>query len=141
MMTSHQSPSGFVVAGVNLAFSYAAGEAASRFLAALRDEQRIYGARCPHCRRVLAPARGFCPRCGVDTEEWIEVGPGGTLTAFAAQDGQVYALIRLDGADTNLVHVLGGVELDVWRVGMRVEPVFAEERTGAICDIAYFQRG
>lgn len=125
--------------GVSLTFRYAAGKAASRFLAALRDEGRIYGARCPQCRRVLVPARGFCPRCSEDTDEWVEVGPGGTLTAFTVRDGRGFGLVRLDGADIDLVHWLGEAEPDAWEVGMRVEAVFAHERKGHILDIAYFR--
>lgn len=125
--------------GVSLTFRYAAGKAASRFLAALRDEGRIYGTRCSQCGRVLVPARSFCPRCGVDTDEWVEVGPGGTLTAFTARDGQVFGLVRLDGADTDLVHLLGESEPGAWRVGMRVEAAFARERQGHILDIACFK--
>ena len=127
--------------GVSLTFRYAAGKTASRFLAALRDERRIYGTRCPQCRRVLVPARSFCPRCGVDTGEWVEVGPAGRLLAFTVRDGQVFGLIRLDGADTGLVHLLGEVERETWHVGMRVEAVFAEERAGDIRDIAHFRPG
>jgi hypothetical protein len=128
-----------VRAGVSLTFRYAAGKAASRFLAALRDEKRIYGTRCPECRQVLVPARSFCPRCGVDTDEWVEVGPGGTLTAFIVRGEQVFGLIRLDGADTDLVHRLEGADPGAWRVGMQVEAVFAQQRRGHILDIAYFK--
>jgi len=154
-------PSAVVEEGVSLSFRYAAGKVASRFLVALRDEKRIYGTRCPECRRVLVPARSFCSRCGVDTDEWVEVSPEGTLTAFTTtrnpqseiqnpkseirnpqseiQNPRIYGLIRLDGADTDLVHRLGEAEPDVWRVGMRVEAVFAQERKGHILDIAYFR--
>jgi len=125
--------------GVSLTFRYAAGKIASRFLAALRDERRIYGSGCPRCQRVLVPARSLCPRCGVDTETWVEVGPGGTLMAFAARNGKVFGLIRLDGASTDLVHLLGGAEMGIWRIGMRVEAVFAPKRRGHILDIACFR--
>ncbi|MFQ5613760.1 MAG: Zn-ribbon domain-containing OB-fold protein [Anaerolineae bacterium] len=138
-----------IVAGVNLAFNYAAGETASRFLIALRDERRIYGRRCPDCGRVLVPARSFCPRCGVETADWVEVGPAGTLTAFTVVHQPepyhplpapfAYGLIRLDGADVELVHLLGETPVDSIKVGMRVEAVFAAERMGSICDIAYFR--
>jgi len=134
-MNNETMNDGFVDAGVNLEFRYAAGKAASRFLAALRDEGRIYGARCPQCQRVLVPARSFCPRCGVDTAVWLEVGPTGILIAAAPPFG----LIRLDGADTNLVHRLGGAESGAWQPGIQVEAVFATGRTGSINDIAYFR--
>ncbi len=141
-------PDEFVTAGVNLQFSYAAGEAASRFLIALRDEKMIYGTRCPDCRRVLVPARSFCPRCFVETREWVEVGPAGTLTAFAPAPllprspapALALALIRLDGANTALVHRIGELSDVTPRIGLRVTAVFADARSGTILeDIAYFK--
>ena len=50
-----------------------------------------------------------------------------------------YALIKLDGADTALLHVLGEVDLRKLSTGMRVEPVFAEEPKGSILTIKYFK--
>lgn len=144
-ITNIQFPIGFVASGINLEFSYAAGETASRFLAALRDEQKIYGTRCPDCQRVLVPARPFCSRCFVEPTEWIEVGPRGTLIAFAPITStslpptSSLALICLDGAHTNLLHLLEGAGLEGWRIGMRLEAVFATERVGSIRDILYFR--
>lgn len=143
----HESGDATITAGVNLQFKYAAGKAASRFLAALRDEQAIYGTRCPACRRVLVPARSFCPRCGCETTGWLAVGPAGTLVAFAADPLPAHppapslplALIRLDGADTALVHRIGEANPDALFVGQRVTAVFAEARSGTILDIAYFK--
>lgn len=155
--------SGIVAAGVNLNFSYAAGQAASRFLIALRDEKKIYGTRCEECQRVLVPARSFCPRCFEETREWVEVGPVGTIVAFAPNPtlqppslqgkgesssppriGEglgvgFLALIRLDGAETALVHRLAQVDAETLHIGQRVTAVFAEERHGHILDIAYFR--
>jgi len=143
-MSHEPMTNGWVTASVNLSFRYAAGAAASRFLTALRDEQKIYGTRCPDCRRVLVPARSFCPRCFVDTTEWIEVGPLGTLVAIAAvplssSPRLPLALIRLDGADTNLLHLLGEAEPPAWQIGLRLEAVFATERRASIRDILYFR--
>jgi uncharacterized OB-fold protein len=136
----------FVNTGVNLAFSYAAGEAASRVLIALRDEKKIYGTHCTGCRRVLVPARSFCPRCFMETTEWIEVGPAGTLVAFATAPllprpsaPLPLGLIRLDGADTALVHRIGEIHSDALCIGLRVTAVFTETRSGSILDIAYFK--
>lgn len=160
-ISNPHSPQDFVTAGVNLTFSYAAGEAASRFLVALRDERVIYGTRCPECRRVLVPARSFCPRCFVDTAEWLAVGPQGVVTAVAPRtppsalsspdrghplaassafslQPSAFALIRLDGADTALVHRVGETARLAPRVGLRVVAVFAEDRTGSILDIDHF---
>ncbi|MCZ7567303.1 MAG: Zn-ribbon domain-containing OB-fold protein [Ardenticatenaceae bacterium] len=142
----HKSGDTAIAAGVKLQFRYSAGAAASRFLIALRDERKIYGTRCPGCRRVMVPARSFCPRCGRETAEWLEVGPAGRLIAFAvAQPTQplapqpLLALIQLDGADTALVHRIGEADPATLFAGRRVTAVFAETRNGSILDIAYFK--
>jgi uncharacterized OB-fold protein len=52
-----------------------------------------------------------------------------------------YALgiVKLDGATSGLVHILGGVEPEQLEKGMRMEAVFQEERTGSYLDIRYFR--
>lgn len=138
----------FFTAGVSIPFSYAAGRTASRFLVELRDHCRITGTRCPRCGRVLVPARGFCARCQVDTADWVEVGPAGTLRLFAVAHQArpydplpvpfAYGLIRLDDADVDLLHLVSGVPVETLRIGLRVRPVFRKDRTASILDIAYF---
>jgi len=51
----------------------------------------------------------------------------------------VYGIIQLDGADTGFVHMLGEVDPEQLRVGMKVQAVFKEERVGNILDIKYFK--
>jgi len=51
----------------------------------------------------------------------------------------VLALIKLDGADTNLVYLLGDVDPDNVTHGMRVEPVWREERYGYMSDLKHFK--
>ncbi len=124
---------------IRIPFRYAAGAAGSRFLAALRDQQRILGARCAACARVLVPLRAFCPVCGSETLDTVEVGPGGTLQTWTTRaDGTVFAVILLDGASSGLVHRLldGGEEACC---GLRVRARFATERRGGILDIAGFE--
>jgi len=52
-----------------------------------------------------------------------------------------YALgiIKLDGAGSGLVHLLGEIEPEDIRVGMRVQAVFREVREGNYLDIKYFK--
>jgi len=45
----------------------------------------------------------------------------------------------MDGADTGLVHLIGGVDPDRVKVGMRVQAVIAKERDGHITDIKHFR--
>jgi uncharacterized OB-fold protein len=68
-----------------------------------------------------------------------------TVTRYAVPGIQPleppYALgvIKLDGASSGFVHLLGEVEPDELRVGMRMKAVFSEERTGGYLDIKYFK--
>ncbi len=132
---------------ITIPFSYAAGAAASRFLVALRDERRILGARCPGCARVLVPARSFCARCWGDTGEWVEVGPHGALATWTTvrlalphlpPPPVTLGLVRLDGADTDLLHVVGG-DARLLRPGTRLRPVWREARSGSVLDIDHFE--
>ncbi len=135
---------------LRIPYSWAAGAHATRFYREIAEHRRIMGTRCPRCGRVLVPARKSCSRCFQDTTEWVEVGPIGVVTSFTIvhySEPQIQpmkppfaiALIRLDGADTALLHLLGEVELSKIRTGMRVEPVFADEPKGHILDIRYFK--
>lgn len=139
----------FVPVEMRFTMSYAAGETASRFFTILRDQCRIMGTKCPQCGRVLVPARQFCSTCFVDATDWVEVGPGGNLISHTVVHHHephhpkavpfAYGIIRLDGADTNFVHLLGGCEIDTIHNGMRLEAVFAENRDAGILDINYFR--
>ncbi len=147
-MTDHKERT--VVQGkVNLPFSYAAGRTASRFFVELRDHQKILGKKCPQCQRVIVPAQLFCKECFVDTAEWVEVGPKGQLVTFTVvyrhephhpkKTPFAYGIVKLDGADTSMVHLLGELEPADIREGMRLRAVFRQKREGNILDIAYFK--
>jgi len=147
-MSDHMG--GMVLHGkIDLPFSYSAGKTASRFFVELRDHQRIMGKRCPLCRRVIVPAQLFCKECFVETDEWVEVGPEGTLVTFTVvyHKGNhhpknvplAYGIIKLDGADTSIVHLLGETDVTKLEHGMKVRVVFSEKRKGHILDIECFR--
>jgi uncharacterized OB-fold protein len=139
----------------NLPFRHTAGRFASRFFRELRDNKKIWGVRCPDCRRVLLPPRPLCERCLASIDEWVEVGQQGTLEAFTICYVPFLGLppppiativVKLDGADGCLSHVLGGVDLSdvdkapqLVKIGMRVQAVWRKERKGEISDIEYFR--
>jgi len=134
---------------IKLPYTWQAGETASFYLTQLRDEKRLWGKRCPKCSRVLAPPRKVCPLCTVPTGAWVELTGQGTVDTFTIVHRPTnlhplpapfaYAIIRLDGADTGFLHVLGEVAPAQVREGMRVQAVFARERKGLPTDIAYFK--
>ncbi len=129
--------------------SYSAGPKRSRFLLSLRDHQKILGTKCPACSRIYVPARSTCPKCFEDMEEWVEVSHEGILESYTvvyqsepihiADTPFVFGIVKLDGADTGMVHRLGGIDYKKIRIGMRVRAVFSEERKGDIRDIQYFK--
>jgi hypothetical protein len=130
-------------------YRYFPGPVATRFFLALRDEARILGIRCPQCRMVYVPPEPTCGRCFSKLEEWVEVGKEGILQGYTithyslpvhpAPAPVIYGLIRLDRADTALLHLLGQVDADDLKIGMRVEAVFRMERRGNILDIEHFR--
>lgn len=134
---------------IKVPYNWQAGETASRFLLTLKNERRFVGKKCPKCAKVLVPPRKSCPTCFVETGDWEDVSDQGLVETFTIvrRDTGIlpmkppfaYAVIRLDGADTGLVHLLGEVEPEAVRAGMRVKAVFAEGRTGKLLDVKYFK--
>jgi hypothetical protein len=137
----------------NFDYTYFAGEAASRFFAALKNEQKIMGATCPSCKRVLVPARSFCDACFQRTTDWVAVGPEGTLETFtiitAAFPGLpeppiVMAYVTMDGADTALVNMVHGLDLsdiDAAAAELQKQPriraEFIDDPQGRITDFSF----
>jgi hypothetical protein len=124
------------------------GPVLGRFFGGLRDG-RIEGVKTV-AGRVLCPPLEHDPETGeATTGDWVEVGPGGTVTTWAwiaePRDQHplarpfAFALVQLDGADTGLLHAVDAGEEGRMRTGMRVRARFADERTGRIQDIACFE--
>jgi uncharacterized OB-fold protein len=67
--------------------------------------------------------------------ELVRVGDAGIVVAWCEDAGVTAALIRLDGADSHLLHVLDVVAPTV---GMRVHADWRPERTGSITDVRAF---
>ena len=129
---------------------YTAGLAGERFFRALADRGAFLATRCERCSVVYCPATAFCERCLGAIEEELEVGPAGILESFTVVrigfDGEdlvapvVVGLIRLDGADTCLVHRVAGDPTGL-SVGMEVEAVLRDPgaRSGSLDDVQHFQ--
>ena len=134
---------------IKVPYTWTVGEVGSRFFIELRDKKKIWGDKCPRCGTVFVPPRKVCSKCYSNIGEWVEVGTKGTLLTFTvvryknnlqSRDAPfAYGIIKLDGADTGLLHLLGEVDLEQINIGMRVEAVFGEDRKGEILDIKYFR--
>ena len=124
------------------------GPVIGAFLTGLRDGKLfgVVGAG----GSVVVPPTEYDPTTGEDTGELVEVGPGGVVESWAWVAAPqpkhplnrpfAWALIRLDGADTALLHVVDAGGPDRLGSGDRVTVKFrpAAERIGAMADIEAF---
>lgn len=134
---------------ISVPYTWWAGDTAGRFLRALHDRQTIMGTRCEHCRRVFVPPRKTCPTCFANNATWVTVANQGTLVTFSVARRQlaaipatvpvVFGLIRLDGADTALLHRIDGIEPEHVTIGMRVKASFSRDAGKTIKAIAHFE--
>ncbi len=138
-------------APLTLSFDYtrSVGPTLSKFFTALR-ERRVLGVRGSDGRVHVPPAE-YDPVTYQPLGEMVPVSAVGTVVSWSWQaeplEGQpldrpfAWALIKLDGADTPLIHAVDAGEPEGIRTGARVHVHWADEPVGAITDIAYFALG
>ena len=129
---------------VEFPFTRSLGPVQSAFLTGLR-ERTVLGVRTAD-GRVLVPPVEYDPVTAEELRDLVEVAPTGTVTTWAHNPAPrrdqpldrpfAWALIRLDGADTALLHA---VDADTVHTGMRVRIRWADDREGAVTDIACFE--
>ena len=144
----HEPP---LSAPLKLSFDYtrSVGPLLSQFFTALR-ERRIVGVRGSDGRVHVPPAE-FDPVTYERLTEIVPVASVGTVVSWTWQpaplEGQpldrpfAWALMKLDGADTPLLHAVDAVSADAISTGARVHAHWVDEPVGAITDIAYFALG
>jgi uncharacterized OB-fold protein len=145
---THQPP---LSAPLKLSFDYtrSVGPLLGQFFTALR-ERRILGVRGSD-GRVLVPPAEYDPVTYEPLTEVVPVASVGTVLSWTWQpdplEGQpldrpfAWALIKLDGADTALLHAVDADSPDAISTGARVHAHWADEPVGAITDIACFALG
>ena len=127
-------------------FSRTLGAAQTAFFTGLR-EGIVLGAKGASGQVVVPPVE-YDPITGEELEELVEVGHAGEVTSWAwvAEPGDkhvldhpfAFALIKLDGADQPMLHVVDAGDESAMSTGMRVEVRWAEEREGHFTDIEAF---
>jgi len=135
---------------VKLPCTWHVGATGSRFYTELKDNCSIWGTRCTECDLVYLPPKSTCPRCFSEIKEWVEVGNVGTLLTYTeihyslpniqpVNPPYYIGIIKVDGASTGLVHLLGEVDKAELRIGIKMQAVFRDEREGNYLDIKYFR--
>ena len=141
-------------------FSMNLGAAYTKFMEGLTDK-KFLGTKVGD--RTYCPAKDFCYKTLKKPDEWIEMDGTGTVEAFTVvhtkdnhviykesdrmpEPPYVLASIRIDQSDYCMFHFLGGVDyqdpgalIEKVRIGLKVRPVWAENREGNILDIQYFE--
>lgn len=138
----------------NIDYQVTLGHVYTKFFEGLRNK-KILGNKCGKCGRVYIPARPFCDICFVEPKEWLEAKPNATVQGFTVtfrkfanlpEPPYITALIKIDNSAVSFLHFLGGIDYkdeleipDKIQMGMKVEPVWAEDRKGEMLDIKYFK--
>jgi uncharacterized OB-fold protein len=123
------------------------GPVIGAFLTALRDK-RVIGVRAPD-GRVLVPPFEYDPETGEALTELVDVASEGVVERAAwvteplrthpLDHPFAWALVKLDGADTSLLHAFDCGSADRAQPGTRVRVRWASETEGHIKDIACFE--
>ncbi len=131
-----------------LEFTYtrSVGPVIGQFLTGLRDG-KILGARTA-AGKVIVPPTEYDPDTGEPIKDFVEVAAIGTVQTWAwvaepraahpLKRPFAFALIKLDGADTALLHAVKVAHPEDITTGMRVEVSWSDSRSGKIGDIACF---
>ena len=132
---------------VEYPFTRTVGPVQSAFFTGLR-EGVVIGVRNSD-GGVMCPPVEYDPFTSEPLTELVEVGAAGEVTTWAWVDQPragtpldrpfAWALIRLDGADTAMLHAVDAGSPDAMATGMRVRIRWADEREGVITDIACFE--
>jgi len=134
---------------VQFPYKRSTGEVTGRFLAGLKEQKKIWGRRVSG-QGVVVPPNSYSEIDAKAGGDWVEVKDEGTVTAVGVVEKPVadlhptdepfaYVLVKLDGADTALAHVVRERIGEV-KVGSRVKAVWAADdaRKGTIRDIDCF---
>ena len=131
-----------------LAYNYkrSSGPVMSEFFEAL-GQQKILGTKS-NAGKVFSPAAEFDPETNEPLKEMVEVGPGGVVESFSwIEDPQhhhlikepfAFALIKLDGADTSMLHMVTQCNETDLSIGSRVKANRSEIQEQRITDIKFF---
>ena len=123
------------------------GPVVGAFLAGLRD-QKLVGIKTAS-GRVLVPPPESDPETGEALSELVEVADTGVVTTWSwvatprknhpLQKPFAWALVKLDGADSAMLHAIDAGSIDKMSTGMRVRARWKPERAGLITDLACFE--
>jgi uncharacterized OB-fold protein len=144
------TPEGEVLSAPNIIeypFTRTTGPVIGAFMTGLR-EGVVIGVKASD-GRVLVPPAEFDADTAAPLTELVEVADQGEVVSWAwvvepladqpLDRPFAWALVRLDGADTAMLHAVDAGSPDAMSTGMRVAARWRDEREGSITDIECFE--
>jgi uncharacterized OB-fold protein len=132
-------------------YNYRVGPYLEKYIKGL-SENKVLGVKCPGCSKVAVPPRKICGACNKVMDEWVEVGPEGTVENFTIghvkldrgaveklDTPQLLALVKLDGATVPLLGEIKGLEPAGLSKGLRVKAVFKDPVEDSVADLSHFE--
>jgi uncharacterized OB-fold protein len=132
-------------------YNYRVGPYLEKYIKGL-GEKKVLGVKCPGCSKVAVPPRKICGTCNKVMDEWVEVGPEGTVENFTIghvkldrgaveklDPPQLLAMIKLDGATVPLMGEIKGLEPAGLEKGLRVKAVFKDPAEDSVADLSHFE--
>jgi uncharacterized OB-fold protein len=123
------------------------GPVLGRFFAGLREGEILAGRSADG--RLLVPPPEYDPVNGKPIAEFVRVADTGSVISWTwitapkrahpFQRPFAWALIRLDGADSALLHAIDVESASRLRTGLRVRARWRPERAGEIRDVECFE--
>jgi uncharacterized OB-fold protein len=123
------------------------GPVLGAFFTGLR-EGVVIGVRRPD-GSVLVPPTEYDPETSEALDDLVEVGQAGVVESWAwvSDPGEkkpldkpfAWAMVKLDGAGTSMLHAVEAADESKMQTGMRVKIRWADPRVGSILDIACFE--
>jgi uncharacterized OB-fold protein len=130
-----------------LPYRRSVGPVVGAFLTALREGRLIGSATAGG--RVIVPPLEYDPDTGEALEGIVDLPDRGVVREWAWVEEPLryhpldrpfaWALVRIDGADTSMLHALDAGSPDRVVSGMRVQARWRDERRGHITDIECFE--
>lgn len=140
-----------VMVPMDFTYNYRVGPYLEKYIQGL-GQKKILGVKCPGCSRVVVPPRKICGTCNRIMDEWVEVGPEGTIENFTVghvklDKGAVepvdspvmLALIKLNGATALLPGEVRGIDPGELKNGLRVKAVFKDPSEDSLSDLDHFE--
>ena len=123
------------------------GPILSQFFTELKD-QKVLGIKGSQ-GQVICPPLEYDPKTSEGLNEFVELTDTGKVTTWSWVNDPLakhpldkpfaWALVKIDGADTAMLHAVDAGDKANMKTGMKVKIRWADERAGTIRDIACFE--